>query len=148
MYFKFHHQLPQGYFFPADLRNIPSYTWIHHLLMSSFFQWLPSTQWKDCYWILRTYDASSIDVAFRLPKGQAVEDRFKHIILDKIDFVNTGNFKPDAVYDYDALKVIKISEREFLDIISHTDGRLMGVKEYIDRKGERIIDYVKPLEMI
>ena len=147
MYFKYHCQLPEGYFIPTDFRNVPSYSWLHHLMMSSFTHWLSADQRKDCYWILRTYDSSSFDVAFRLPKGQRIEDRFKHVILDTIEFSNSGDYKPGTVYDYDSLKVIKISEREFLDILCHTDGRLMGVKEYIDRKGQRTIDYVKPLEL-
>jgi len=116
--------------------------------MSSFIHWLPSVQWKDCYWILRTYDANSFDVAFRLPKGQAIEERFKHLILETIEFSNFGKVGPDIKYDYDSLLVIKISEREFLDIICHTEGRLMNVKEYVDRKGQWTIDYVKPLNLI
>lgn len=144
MYFKYHCQLKEGYYFPVDFRNIPSYHWLHHMMMSAFIFWLPSEQRKDCYWVLRTYDLYSFDVALRLPKGKTIEDRYLHLILESIEFVNNGQYGNDVKQNTESIKPIQISEREFLDILCHTDGRLMNVKEYVNRRGQATQDYVKP----
>jgi len=114
--------------------------------MSSFFLSFSREEWKDCYWILRTYDKDSIDVAFKLSKDTKPDDLFKRRILDQIEHFNNSEQFPGDDLDYDSLVFIKITQRDFLDIICSTEGRLMNVQAYVNRKGIQVKDFVKPLE--